>query len=280
VNFKVPIKKYKPTSAGRRQMTTSTFEEITKARPEKALIVRKKRKAGRNAQGKVTVRHRGGGHRRAIRKVDFKRNKDGVPGKVAAIEYDPNRSGRLALIHYADGEKRYILAPLGLQVGDRIESGPEADIRVGNNLPLVNMPTGTVVHNIELTAGKGAQLCRAAGTSAQLMAKEGPFALLRLPSGEMRLVDVNCRATVGQMGNVDHENITVGKAGRSRWKGRRPEVRGVAMNPVDHPHGGGEGRSPIGLKHPVTPWGKPALGHRTRRKNKKSDRYIVKRRTK
>ncbi len=260
-------------------MTVSTFEEITKKRPEKALVSRKKRWGGRNSHGRITVRHRGGGHRRALRDVDFKRNKDGVPAKVAAIEYDPNRSGRLALLHYADGEKRYILAPLGLRVGDTVVSGPGADVRIGNHLPLSEVPTGTFVHNIELTPGKGGQLCRAAGTSAQLMAKEGPFAHLRLPSGEVRLVHRDCRATIGQMGNVEHENITIGKAGRARWKGRRPTVRGVAMNPVDHPHGGGEGRSPVGRKHPVTPWGKPALGTRTRRKRKKSDRFIVKRRT-
>jgi large subunit ribosomal protein L2 len=261
-------------------MTVSDFAEITKDRPEKSLLIRKKQRAGRNTQGKVTVRHRGAGHRRAIRIVDFKRDKDAVPAKVAAIEYDPNRSARLALLHYHDGEKRYILAPLGLRTGDTVVSGPEADIRVGNSLPLAKMPTGTVIHNVELTVGKGGQMCRAAGSSAQLMAKEGPFAHLRLPSGEVRLVDINCRATVGQMGNVEHENITIGKAGRNRWKGRRPTVRGVAMNPIDHPHGGGEGRSPIGRKHPTTPWGAPALGHRTRRRRKKSQQFIVKRRSK
>ncbi len=276
----MPIKKFKPTSAGRRQMTVADFSEITKERPEKALLVRKKEWAGRNTHGKLTVRHRGAGHRRFIRKVDFMRDKDGVPARVAAIEYDPNRSARLALLHYADGEKRYILAPLGLQVGDTVVSGPDVDIKVGNNLPLAKMPTGTVVHNVELQVGKGGQLCRAAGCSAQLMAKEGPFAHLRLPSSEVRLVDINCRATVGQMGNVEHENITIGKAGRSRWMGIRPAVRGVAMNPIDHPHGGGEGRSPVGRKHPTTPWGQPALGHRTRHKRRKSDRFIVKRRSK
>jgi large subunit ribosomal protein L2 len=259
-------------------MTVADFSELTKKRPEKALIEHKKVWAGRNSQGKLTVRHQGGGHRRHIRLVDFKRDKDGVPAKVAAIEYDPNRSARLALLHYVDGEKRYILAPLGLGVGDTVVSGPEADIKTGNNLPLAKMPTGTVIHNVELTVRKGAQMCRAAGSSAQLMAKEGRFAHLRLPSGEVRLVDINCRATVGQMGNVEHENLTIGKAGRSRWLGIRPGVRGVAMNPIDHPHGGGEGRSPIGLKHPTTPWGAPALGHRTRHKRKKSDRFIVKRR--
>jgi len=274
----VPIKKYKPTSPGIRQMTVADFSEITKDRPEKALIVRKKEWAGRNNQGRLTVRRRGGGHRRFIRLVDFRRDKDGVPARVAAIEYDPNRSARLALLHYADGDKRYILAPLGLGVGDTVVSGPEADIKVGNHLPLAKMPTGTLVHNVELVPGKGGRLCRAAGSSAQLLAKEGTFAHLRLPSGEVRLVDVNCRATVGQMGNVEHENITIGKAGRSRWMGRRPAVRGVAMNTIDHPHGGGEGRSPVGRKHPTTPWGKPALGHRTRPKRKRSDRYIVKRR--
>ncbi len=276
----MPVKKFKPTSPARRQMTVSDFAEITKDRPEKSLLIRKKQRAGRNTQGKVTVRHRGAGHRRAIRIVDFKRDKDAVPAKVAAIEYDPNRSARLALLHYHDGEKRYILAPLGLRTGDTVVSGPEADIRVGNSLPLAKMPTGTVIHNVELTVGKGGQMCRAAGSSAQLMAKEGPFAHLRLPSGEVRLVDINCRATVGQMGNVEHENITIGKAGRNRWKGRRPTVRGVAMNPIDHPHGGGEGRSPIGRKHPTTPWGAPALGHRTRRRRKKSQQFIVKRRSK
>jgi len=274
----VPIKKFKPTSPGRRQMTVADFSDLTKKPPEKALIEHKKVWAGRNSQGKLTVRHQGGGHRRHIRLVDFKRDKDGVPAKVAAIEYDPNRSARLALLHYVDGAKRYILAPLGLRVGDTVVSGPDSDIKTGNNLPLAKMPTGTVIHNVELTVRKGAQMCRAAGSSAQLMAKEGRFAHLRLPSGEVRLVDINCRATVGQMGNVEHENITIGKAGRSRWMGIRPGVRGVAMNPIDHPHGGGEGRSPIGLKHPTTPWGAPALGHRTRHKRKKSDRFIVKRR--
>lgn len=274
----MPIKKFKPTSPGRRQMTVADFSDLTKKRPEKALIEHKKVWAGRNSQGKLTVRHQGGGHRRHIRLVDFKRDKDGVPAKVAAIEYDPNRSARLALLYYVDGAKRYILAPLGLRVGDTVVSGPDSDIKTGNNLPLANMPTGTVIHNVELSVRKGAQMCRAAGSSAQLMAKEGRFAHLRLPSGEVRLVDINCRATVGQMGNVEHENITIGKAGRSRWMGIRPGVRGVAMNPIDHPHGGGEGRSPIGLKHPTTPWGAPALGHRTRHKRKKSDRFIVKRR--
>ncbi|RJQ07307.1 MAG: 50S ribosomal protein L2 [Bacillota bacterium] len=276
----MPIRKFKPTSPGRRQMTVADFSDVTKKRPEKALIEPKKQWAGRNTHGKLTVRHRGAGHRRFIRVVDFRREKDGVPARVAAIEYDPNRSARLALLHYADGEKRYIIAPLGLNVDDRVISGPDADIKVGNNLPLAKMPTGMVVHNIELAPGKGGQLCRAAGASAQLMAKEGPFAHLRLPSGEVRLVDIRCRATIGQTGNVEHENITIGKAGRARWLGRRPSVRGVAMNPIDHPHGGGEGRSPVGRPHPTTPWGKPALGHRTRRKRQKSDRFIVKRRSK
>ncbi len=276
----MPMKKFKPVTPGRRQMTVADFSDITKTKPEKSLIVHKKVWAGRNSQGKLTVRHQGAGHRRFIRLVDFKRDKDGIPAKVAAIEYDPNRSARLALLNYADGEKRYIIAPLDLKVGDTIVSGNDVDIRVGNNLPLAKMPTGTIVHNIELSPGRGGQLCRSAGSSAQLMAKEGPFAHLRLPSSEVRLVDINCRATVGQAGNVEHENITIGKAGRSRWMGIRPSVRGVAMNPIDHPHGGGEGRSPVGMPGPVTPWGVPALGHRTRHKRRKSDRFILKRRSK
>ncbi|MBS3969091.1 MAG: 50S ribosomal protein L2 [Clostridia bacterium] len=271
------IKKFKPTSPGRRQMTVSTFEEITTDKPEKSLLAPLRKKSGRNAQGRITVRHRGGGHKRAYRVIDFKRNKDGIPATVATIEYDPNRSANIALVNYADGEKRYILAPNGLKVGDKIESGPESDIKVGNCLPLQNIPVGSIIHNIELKEGKGAQMVRSAGASAQLMAKEGNYAHVRLPSGEVRLVHVRCRATIGQVGNLDHENITVGKAGRSRWLGRRPVVRGVVMNPVDHPHGGGEGRSPIG-RNPVTPWGKPALGAKTRKKNKPSDKYIVKRR--
>ncbi len=271
-------KSHKPTSPGRRAMTVSTFEEITRQRPEKSLVRPVRSKAGRSNQGRITVRHRGGGHKRAYRVIDFRRDKDGVPGKVVSIEYDPNRSARIALIHYADGDKRYILAPLGLGPGDRVMSGPGADIKPGNTLPLANMPLGTQVHNIELKPGKGGQLVRSAGSAAQLMAREGGQVLLRLPSGELRLVDQRCRATVGQLGNVEHENIKLGKAGRSRWLGIRPTTRGVVMNPVDHPHGGGEGKSPIGRKQPVTPWGKPTLGYKTRKKGKASDKYIVKRR--
>ena len=273
------IKKYKPTSPGRRFVTVSAFNEITKTEPEKSLLEPLTKKAGRNANGRITVRHRGGGHKRMYRVIDFKRNKDGVPAKVAAVEYDPNRSARIALLHYADGDKRYIIAPNGLSVGAVIESGPQADIKVGNALPLQNIPVGTMVHNIELHPGHGGQLVRSAGTSAQLMAKEGKYATLRMPSGEMRMVLQACRATIGQVGNIDHENITIGKAGRQRWLGKRPTVRGIVMNPVDHPHGGGEGRSPIG-RNPVTPWGKPALGARTRKKNKASNKLIVKRRKK
>lgn len=272
------IKHYKPTSPGRRFVTTSTFEEITKSEPEKSLLAPLTKKSGRNNQGRMTVRHRGGGHKRMYRLVDFKRNKDGVPAKVASIEYDPNRSARIALLHYVDGEKRYIIAPSGLKVGTMVESGPKADIKVGNALPLANIPVGTTVHNIEMYPGRGAQLVRSAGASAQLMAKEGKYATLRMPSGEMRMILQTCRATVGQVGNVEHENLTVGKAGRARWAGKRPSVRGVVMNPADHPHGGGEGRSPVG-RNPVTPWGKPALGARTRKK-KASDNLIVKRRYK
>lgn len=273
------IKKYKPTTPGRRNMTGYTFEEITKKEPEKSLTVSLTSTGGRNAEGRITARHRGGGHKRKYRIIDFKRNKDGVPAKVAAIEYDPNRSARIALLHYLDGEKRYILAPAGLQVGDMVESGPEADIKVGNALPLANIPVGSVVHNIELQPGKGAQMVRSAGTAAQLMAKEGKYATIRLPSGEFRMVLQACRATLGQVGNVEHENMVVGKAGRSRYLGKRPHVRGVVMNPVDHPHGGGEGKAPIGRPGPVTPWGKPALGARTRKK-KASDSLIVRRRRK
>lgn len=276
----MPIKKFKPTSPGRRQMTVSTFEEITTDKPEKSLVEPLKKNAGRNAQGRLTVRHQGGGHKRLYRKIDFKRNKDGIPAKVATIEYDPNRSARIALLNYADGEKRYIIAPHGLKVGDTVLSGPEADIKVGNALPLINIPVGTVIHNIELKPLKGAQMCRSAGSSAQLMAKEGNYAHLRLPSGEVRLVHINCKATIGQVGNLDHENITGGKAGRSRWKNVRPTVRGVVMNPVDHPHGGGEGRAPIGRKSPMTPWGKVAIGGKTRKKNNPNDKYIVKPRKK
>lgn len=257
-------------------MSVSTFEEITKTKPEKSLTVRLKKHSGRNNQGRITVRHRGGGAKRAYRLIDFKRNKLGVPAKVAAIEYDPNRSARIALLHYVDGEKRYIIAPVGLKVGDRVEAGPEADIRVGNALPLKNIPAGTTIHNIELTRGRGGQMVRGAGAGAQLMAKEGDYALIRLPSGEQRRVHILCMATIGQVGNTDHENISIGKAGRSRHMGRRPAVRGSAMNPRDHPHGGGEGRSPIGGQ-PQTPWGKPALGYKTRH-NKRTEKYIVRHR--
>jgi large subunit ribosomal protein L2 len=272
----MPTRQYRPTSPGRRGMSVSTFDEITKTRPEKSLTVRLKKHAGRNNQGKITTRHHGGGAKRAYRIIDFKRNKFGVPAKVAAIEYDPNRSARIALLHYVDGEKRYILAPVGLKVGDRVESGPEADIRVGNALPMKNIPTGTTIHNVEMERGRGGQLVRGAGVGAQLMAKEGDYALLRLPSGEQRKIHIMCMATVGQVGNVDHENQSIGKAGRARHMGRRPVVRGSAMNPSDHPHGGGEGRAPIGGK-PQTPWGKPAMGYKTRR-NKRTDRFIVRRR--
>ncbi|MGB9779935.1 MAG: 50S ribosomal protein L2 [Caldanaerobacter sp.] len=272
------IKAYKPTSPGRRQMTVLTFEEVTKKEPEKSLLAPLKKKAGRNVYGRITVRHRGGGHKRRYRIIDFKRDKDGIPGKVAAIEYDPNRTAFIALIHYADGEKRYIIAPHGLKVGDVIESGENVDIKVGNALPLRNIPVGTIVHNIELIPGKGGQLVRAAGAAAQLMAKEGDYVHIRMPSGEIRLINANCRATIGQVSNIDHENIKIGKAGRSRWLGRRPAVRGSAMNPVDHPHGGGEGKAPIGHPGPLTPWGKPALGYKTRKKGKASDKFIIKRR--
>lgn len=273
------VKSFKPYSAGRRFMTVASFDEITTDKPEKSLVVRLYQKGGRNQQGRLTVRHQGGGHKRLYRIIDFKRNKDGVPAVVATIEYDPNRSARIALLNYVDGEKRYILAPNGLKVGDKVVSGPEADIKPGNALPLKNIPVGTMLHNIELKIGKGGQLARSAGTGAQLMAKEGEHALLRLPSGELRKVHVNCKATIGQVGNLEHENITIGKAGRSRWMGIRPANRGVVMNPCDHPHGGGEGRAPVGRKHPVTPWGKCAMGAKTRRK-KASDKLIVKRRTK
>ncbi len=274
------IKKYKPTSPGRRNMTVSTFEEITKKEPEKSLLAPLTKTGGRNNKGRITVRHRGGGEKRHYRIVDFKRNKDDIPAKVAAIEYDPNRSAHIALLHYVDGEKRYILHPKGLKVGDTVISGSNADIKVGNALPLKDIPVGTVIHNIELKAGKGGQMVRSAGNSAQLMAKEDGYAQIRLPSGEVRMVRVECRATVGQVGNVEHENIRIGKAGRSRHMGFRPSVRGVVMNPADHPHGGGEGKSPIGMPSPVTPWGKPTLGYKTRKKNKKSDKYIIKKRNK
>lgn len=274
------VRKFKPTSPAIRQMTVSTFEEITKKEPEKSLVVSLNRSGGRNSQGKITIRHRGGGAKRKYRIIDFKRDKDGIPGRVAAIEYDPNRTANIALINYVDGEKRYILAPHGIKVGDKIESGENADIKVGNALKLKHIPVGTTVHNVELKPGKGAQMVRSAGAEAQLMAKEGKMAQLRLPSGEFRLVSVDCRATIGQVGNIDHELITIGKAGRTRHMGIRPTVRGSVMNPVDHPHGGGEGRAPIGMPSPQTPWGKPALGLKTRKKNKKSNKYIVRRRTK
>lgn len=274
------IKQYKPTTPSRRHMTVSTFEEITKTKPEKSLTTKLVKRAGRNNQGRLTVRHQGGGHKRKYRIIDFKRNKDGVPGKVAAIEYDPNRSANIALIHYQDGEKRYILAPHGLKVGSVVESGPDADIRVGNALPLRNIPTGTMIHNIELKPGRGGQLVRAAGASAVLLGKEKKYAIVRLTSGETRMILLDCRATIGQVGNLDHELITIGKAGRARWLGKRPTVRGSAMNPADHPHGGGEGKAPIGRKSPVTPWGKPTLGYKTRKKNKPSDKYILRRRKK
>jgi large subunit ribosomal protein L2 len=271
------IKQYKPTSPGRRGATGYTFEEITKRKPEKSLRVPLKRKAGRNRQGRVTVRHRGGGAKRMLRLIDFKRDKFGVPGKVAAIEYDPNRSARIALVHYADGDKRYILWPVGLKVGDTVMSGPEAEIRPGNALPLKKIPLGTAVHNVELFLKRGGQLVRSAGSSAQVMAKEDRYVLVRLPSGEIRKVLADCMATVGQVGNVEHSQIKLGRAGRARLMGWRPVVRGSAMSPRDHPHGGGEGKAPIGMPGPKTPWGKPALGYRTRRR-KGSDKYIVRRR--
>lgn len=270
------IKKYNPTSPGLRGMTVSTFEEITCDKPEKSLTVTLKKHAGRNSRGKITVRHRGGGYRPKYRIVDFKRNKDGIPGTVATIEYDPNRTANIALINYADGEKRYILAPNKLTVGAVIESGADADIKVGNALPLANIPVGTIIHNIELKPGKGGQMVRSAGNGAQLMAKEGNFAQVRLPSGEVRKVRIECRATIGEVGNLDHQNIQIGKAGRKRHMGIRPTVRGSVMNPNDHPHGGGEGKASIGRVSPVTPWGKPALGYKTRKKKKDSNRYIVK----
>jgi len=274
------IKRVKPTSPGRRFQTYSDFEELTKkTRPEKALLKIKKSSGGRNANGRVTTRHRGGGHKQYYRIIDFKRDKDGIPAKVAAIEYDPNRSARIALLHYADGEKRYILAPVNLSIGDQVMSGAGADIRPGNALPLQNIPLGTHIHNIELRLGKGGQIVRSAGALAQLMAKEDRYALVKLPSGEVRMVLLKCKATIGQLGNVTHENVDLGKAGRKRWLGRRPKVRGVAMNPVDHPMGGGEGRS-SGGRHPCTPWGVPTKGYRTRKRNKASSKYIVKRRTK
>jgi len=273
----VAIKLFRPTSPGRRGMSGATFEEITKDRPEKALIAPLKKRGGRNNQGKITVRHHGRGAKQRLRIIDFKRDKAGVPGRVAAIEYDPNRSARIALVYYADGDKRYILAPVGLNMGDTVISSPEAEVRPGNTLPLKSIPSGTMVHNIEMEKGKGGQMVRSAGAAAQLMVKEGDYALLRMPSGEMRRVRGDCLATIGQVGNVDHQSISLGKAGRKRLMGWRPTVRGSAMTPRDHPHGGGEGRSPIGLPSPKTPWGKPALGYRTR-KPKASDKLIIKRR--
>jgi len=272
------IKKYNPTSPGRRFMSVSAFEEITTNSPEKSLLVTLKKSGGRNAHGRITVRHVGGGAKRKYRIIDFKRNKDGVPAKVATIEYDPNRSANIALLHYADGEKRYIIAPVGIKVGDTIVSGPDADIKPGNALPLSSIPVGTMIHNVEVKPGKGAQLVRSAGNAAQLMAKEGRYAQVRLPSGEVRMILIGAKATIGQVGNVDQENINLGKAGRKRHMGVRPTVRGSVMNPNDHPHGGGEGKSPIGRPGPVTPWGKPALGYKTRKKKNPTDKFIVKRR--
>jgi len=271
------LKQYKPTSPGRRGMSGFTFDEVTRRKPEKSLLTPLTRQGGRNNQGRITVRHQGGGAKRQLRLIDFKRDKWGVPGKVVSIEYDPNRSARIALIHYRDGDKRYILAPQGLQVGDTVQSGPDAEVKLGNALPLRNIPTGTTIHNIELTAGRGGQLVRGAGTSAQLMAKEERYSLVRLPSGEMRRLLSDCMATIGQLGNVENNIVKLGKAGRSRNMGRRPQVRGSAMNPRDHPHGGGEGKAPVGMPGPKTPWGKPAMGYRTRGK-KPSDKYIVRRR--
>ena len=273
----MPVKVYKPTSPGRRGMSVATFEEITRSTPEKSLIAPKKEKSGRNNQGRISVRHRGGGHKQRYRIIDFKRDKFGIPATVREIEYDPNRTARIALLFYADGEKRYILAPAGLQVGDAVMSGPDAEIRVGNTLPIYRIPLGTQIHNIELQPGKGGQLVRSAGTSAQLLAKEGAYSQVRMPSGEVRLINQNCLATIGQVGNTEHSNIVLGKAGRKRWLGIRPSVRGTAMDPNSHPHGGGEGRSPIGMPGPKTPWGKPALGAKTR-KNKRTDKHIVRRR--
>jgi large subunit ribosomal protein L2 len=270
----VGIKKYKPTSPGRRFMTTETFGDVTRTEPERSLIAALKKNGGRNNNGRITTRHQGGGHKRRYRVIDFKRDKDGVPARVAHIEYDPNRSARIALLHYVDGEKRYILAPHNLSVGDMVESGPAADIKPGNTLPLENIPTGSVIHNIELYEGRGGQLVRSAGTSAQLQAKEKGYGVVRLPSGELRRVRLACRATIGELGNPDHSNIDGGKAGRTRWRGIRPTVRGTAMNPVDHPHGGGEGKTTAG-RHPVTPWGVPTLGYRTRPKHKRSDKFII-----
>jgi len=275
----MPVKKYKPVTPGTRGMTGYTFDEVTKSKPERSLLLPLRRSGGRNSQGRITVRHRGGGHRRFIRIVDFKRDKLNIPAKVASIEYDPNRTARLALLHYADGEKRYIIAPVGIKVGDTVMSGPDAEIRSGNALPISNIPVGTLIHNVEITEGRGAQIVRSAGGAAQLLAKEGDFAQVRMPSGEVRLVRQTCFATIGQVGNLDHGNIKLGKAGRKRHLGIRPTVRGSAMSPRDHPHGGGEGRQPIGLPGPKSPWGKPTLGYKTRR-NKKTDQFIVRRRSK
>ncbi len=275
----MPVKKYKPTSPGRRDMTGSSFEEITRSTPERSLLVELRGRGGRNNKGRVTVRHRGGGHKRKYRLIDFKRDKFEIPARVDSIEYDPNRSARIALLVYADGEKRYIIAPLDLRVGDTVVSGPRAEVRPGNTLPIRNIPVGSLIHNVELEPGRGGQLARAAGTSAQLLGREGNYATVRLPSGEVRRIHENCMATIGQVGNTDHGNIKLGKAGRKRWLGWRPTVRGSAMDPNSHPHGGGEGRSSIGMAGPKTPWGKPALGKKTRR-NKRTDRYIVRRRGK
>ena len=271
------IKKYKPTSPARRHMSVSAFEEITTKTPEKTLLAEKNKTGGRNSYGRITVRHIGGGNRQKYRIIDFKRLKDNIPAKVAEIEYDPNRTANIALLHYADGEKRYILAPVGLNKGDIVESGEKADIKAGNNLPISAIPVGTMIHNIEMTPGKGGQIARSAGISAQLMAKEGKYATLRMPSGEVRLVLIQCRATIGQVGNLDHEIVKLGKAGKTRHMGVRPSVRGVVMNPCDHPHGGGEGKSPVGMPSPVTPWGKPTLGYKTRKKSNKSNKFIIKR---
>ena len=271
------IKKYKPTSPARRHMSVSAFEEITTKTPEKTLLAEKNKTGGRNSYGRITVRHIGGGNRQKYRIIDFKRLKDNIPAKVAEIEYDPNRTANIALLHYADGEKRYILAPVGLNKGDIVESGENADIKAGNNLPISAIPVGTMIHNIEMTPGRGGQIARSAGISAQLMAKEGKYATLRMPSGEVRLVLVQCRATIGQVGNLDHEIVKLGKAGKTRHMGVRPSVRGVVMNPCDHPHGGGEGKSPVGMPSPVTPWGKPTLGYKTRKKSNKSNKFIIKR---
>ncbi|MCZ0703473.1 large subunit ribosomal protein L2 [Natronobacillus azotifigens] len=274
------IKKYKPTSNGRRNMSGSDFAEITTDKPEKSLLQPLSKRGGRNNQGKLTVRHQGGGHKRQYRVIDFKRDKDGIPGRVATIEYDPNRTANIALLHYADGEKRYILAPKGIQVGQEVFSGADADIKTGNALPLMSIPVGTIIHNIELKPGRGGQLARSAGSQAQILGREDKYVLVRLTSGEVRLVLGTCRATVGQVGNLENELIRVGKAGRSRWKGIRPTVRGSVMNPNDHPHGGGEGRAPIGRKSPMSPWGKPTLGKKTRKRNKTTDKFIVRKRKK